>query len=379
MVSIQSRSVRLRAATLLMMLVASSWSWTANVSAAPALFFAETQHSLADPMLSYWKAHGGLPVFGFPVSEAFGERSVDTGTTYPTQYFERNRFESHPENTAPYHVLLGRLGDEVLKHQGRDWQSFPKAATTAAHRFEQTGHALAHRPFWRYWSSHGLEFDGKRGVSYAESLALWGLPLSEPQMETNSSGDRVLTQWFERARFEDHGTKGVLLGLLGNEITAHRRVEVPFQPVGAAQPPQPTPDADELHRASQHLWDLTNERRQAVAGKAPYGHRDDLQAVADQIAREWTEARRNGGDSRGVIERYNEQLAAMSPSAGVIYALEDAPLEAGCQGIDPRDPIAKAVSPYVVGYDAHTLTVGVHGPYAGVCGRAMSVVYLVGY
>ena len=28
----------------------------------------------------------------------------------------------------------------------------------------------------------------------------------------------MLTQWFERARFEDHGSKGVLLGLLGNEV-----------------------------------------------------------------------------------------------------------------------------------------------------------------
>jgi hypothetical protein len=37
-------------------------------------------------------------------------------------------------------------------------------------------------------------------------------------METNLSGDTVLTQWFERARFEDHGAKGVLLGLLSREM-----------------------------------------------------------------------------------------------------------------------------------------------------------------
>ena len=42
-------------------------------------------------------------------------------------------------------------------------------------------------------------------------------------METNTSGDRVLTQWFERARFEWHPDQPaefrVLLGLLGNEVS----------------------------------------------------------------------------------------------------------------------------------------------------------------
>jgi hypothetical protein len=40
-------------------------------------------------------------------------------------------------------------------------------------------------------------------------------------MERNSSGDNVLTQWFERARFEYHPNKPaqyrVLLGRLGAE------------------------------------------------------------------------------------------------------------------------------------------------------------------
>jgi hypothetical protein len=39
-----------------------------------------------------------------------------------------------------------------------------------------------------------------------EALALFGYPITEPAMETNSSGDTVLTQWFERARFECHPT-----------------------------------------------------------------------------------------------------------------------------------------------------------------------------
>lgn len=130
---------------------------------------------------------------------------------------ERNRFELHPENAAPYDVLLGRLGDDRLRQTGIDWQTLPKADASAAHYFAPSGHAIAHPPFWHYWSTRGLEL-GDTGVSERESLALFGLPLAEPKMETNSSGDTVLTQWFERARFEDHGAKGVLLGLLGNEV-----------------------------------------------------------------------------------------------------------------------------------------------------------------
>lgn len=96
-------------------------------------------------------------------------------------------------------MLLGRLGDERLRQQGRGWRAFPKADPNAANYFAETGHPIAHVPFWRYWNGNGLEFDGLRRFSQAESLALWDLPLSEPRMETNASGDRVLTQWFERA------------------------------------------------------------------------------------------------------------------------------------------------------------------------------------
>jgi hypothetical protein len=177
--------------------------------------FSETGYSLGGTFLRYWRANGGLPVFGYPISS---EQPIDGQVT---QWLERHRFELHPENQAPYTVLLSRLGVEVLQKQGRDWQTFPKAASNAAHRFSATGHAVAPQ-FWNYWSSHGLEFDGRRGTTSAESLALFGYPISEAQMETNASGDMVLTQWFERARFEYHpnnpASSKVLLGRLGAEL-----------------------------------------------------------------------------------------------------------------------------------------------------------------
>lgn len=180
--------------------------------------------------LEYWLQNGGLPVFGYPITAAVPQQTAEG--SFVTQYFERNRFELHPEKARPYDVLLGRLGDDALQQQGQDWSTFPKAQANAAHYFFETGHAVGHDPFWGYWSTHGLEFDGQAGTSFAESLALFGLPLSEPRMETNSSGDTVLTQWFERTRFEDHDAQGVLLGLLGNETHG-----------APVDPPAPTPPA----------------------------------------------------------------------------------------------------------------------------------------
>jgi hypothetical protein len=117
-------------------------------------------------------------------------------------------------------VLLGRLGVEILEVQGRDWQTFPKADPSAMHYFEETGHAIAPE-FWDYWSSLGLDY-GDPGVSFRESLLLFGYPISEAGVETNEDGDTVLTQWFERAVFEWHpGNEAefqVLLRRLGAEF-----------------------------------------------------------------------------------------------------------------------------------------------------------------
>jgi Bacterial protein of unknown function (DUF839) len=182
--------------------------------------FPETGFALKADFLRFWERNGGLAVFGFPLTGELGLPNKDLGRVFTVQYVERQRFELHPENRGtPYEVLLGRLGVDALEMDNRNWFSFPKADPTAPHYFAETGHAIAPQ-FWDYWRTHGLEF-GDRGVSARESLALFGFPISEPAVETNSSGDNVLTQWFERARFELHPNNPdpykVLLGLLGRE------------------------------------------------------------------------------------------------------------------------------------------------------------------
>ncbi|MDW8145147.1 MAG: S8 family serine peptidase [Roseiflexaceae bacterium] len=186
-----------------------------------AVYFPETGHTLRGIFLSYWRAHGGLPVFGYPISEEFVERGEDGRETL-VQYFQRHRFELRPENRPPYNVQLSRMGDIILRARSVNWFTLPKGAPAPGCRyFPETGHSLC-EPFLSAWRSHGLEFDRRRGKSEAESLALFGMPISAPQIETLPDGRLILVQWFERARFEDHGPDGVLFGLLGEELARIR-------------------------------------------------------------------------------------------------------------------------------------------------------------
>lgn len=86
-------------------------------------FFPETGHRLCFGFRGYWNGNGGLPNFGYPISEEFQEQNqlppAGDGQTYTVQYFERARFEWHPEyQGTQYEVLLGLLGTEYLEANG---------------------------------------------------------------------------------------------------------------------------------------------------------------------------------------------------------------------------------------------------------------------
>lgn len=164
------------------------------------VYFPQTRHNLSGEFLLYWKERGGLSIFGYPLSEPFTERG------YTVQYFERNRFELHPENQPPYNVLLGRLGADQVA--GRVFPVVAPFESGPNHRyFPETGHSLGFA-FLGYWNRNG-------------GLAQFGYPISEEIREVSpTDGKEYTVQYFERARFEYHpeykGTSAeVLLGLLG--------------------------------------------------------------------------------------------------------------------------------------------------------------------
>jgi hypothetical protein len=186
---------------------------TAFTSTPDRLFFRETGHSLRGAFLKYWQQNGGLPVFGFPLTEEYTERSPTDGKQYTVQYFERNRFEYHPENQAPNHVQLGLLGVQIVGDR-----LFPPAVDPAPGAdtlyFPQVAHTIS-GAFLSYWQSKG-------------GLRQFGYPISEPVLErSNIDGKTYTVQYTERARLELHpeyagSDAEVLLGLLGLNISPCR-------------------------------------------------------------------------------------------------------------------------------------------------------------
>lgn len=185
-------------------------------------YYAETGHALAGAFREFWTQSGGLPVFGYPMTEVFTEQG------FLVQYLERQRFEAHPEfDGTPYAVELGRLGAEDAAMRGltatQPFQPLPTGTQSDAdcQFFAATGHRLCFG-FRAYWQSHGLEF-GDPGTSFRESLALFGYPISEEFVDPQTG---LVTQYFERARFEYHPDLPepyrVLLGRLAADVLAQR-------------------------------------------------------------------------------------------------------------------------------------------------------------
>ena len=235
---VQTRFFRRLSTLLLVVLGALTLAPAAHAQSGDRCFAPQVDYCISGRFRQYWEQNGGLAVFGYPTSRAEMQRNPDTGQSYLTQWFERNRFELHPENAAPYDVLLGRLGAQWFDQHGLRWQELPRDSGPEAGClwFPQTQRNVCDQQgggFKTYWQTHGLN-DSKLSA-YGRSLALFGLPLTSARAETNTSGEQVITQWFERARFEWHPDKPrefkVLLGLVGNEVqysTATDRVGMSF-------------------------------------------------------------------------------------------------------------------------------------------------------
>jgi hypothetical protein len=186
-------------------------------AAAAERCFPETGKCVSGAFYDYWLANGGLAQQGVPLTSEFDEPNPTDGKIYRVQYFERARFEYHPENQPPYNVLLGLLGREQYRVKYLTAPTplsipFPDTGNLAdrnCDRFNETGKYVC-GPFLAYWQRNG-------------GLAQQGLPLIDTFEEVSpTDGKTYRVQYFERARFEYHPeNKGtayvVLLGLLGRE------------------------------------------------------------------------------------------------------------------------------------------------------------------
>ena len=167
--------------------------------------FPETGKTVRGVFLEYWNQHGSLAQQGLPISEELQEKGAD-GVTRTVQYFERAVFELHPENSAPFNVLLSRLGSTQYAQKYPTGAPNQIVSTDNPRKFAETGHSIG-GVFRTYWEANG-------------GLAQQGLPISDELQETSPADGKPMTvQYFERAVFELHPENkppyNVLLSRLG--------------------------------------------------------------------------------------------------------------------------------------------------------------------
>lgn len=171
-------------------------------------YFAETGHNLLNGFKQYWDANGGLAQFGYPLTEEFTERSPADDKTYTVQYFERGRFEWHPDTST---VMPGKIGQEIFNTNNKPGGTPldpPPNLTPDKRYFSETKHVLA-GSFKQFWDTQ----NGK---------ALLGLPLGE---EVTENGKTVQYFEFGRLEYNPAGTtlpERVQIGTVGTDMLRAR-------------------------------------------------------------------------------------------------------------------------------------------------------------
>ncbi len=267
-------------------------------------YYSETGHYLQTPFRDYWRKNGGLPVFGYPISEML----IEDG--YLVQYFERARFERHPEHAGtPYEIQLGHLGRELAAADGIDQQPVPQAEDAVDFRadpeprsyripvlmYHRFG-APAERYTVTYWDFEQqliwLRDNGYTPITMLEAYngLFGGAPLPEkPAILTFDDG--WPSQWRAAEILDQYGFKGVFfvhpdrgmapeqfhdLAARGHEIGSHSYTHPALTTV---------PD--------EQLWREVHDSRDALAAITganinffayPYGNWDERVIAAVKAA-----------------------------------------------------------------------------------------------
>ncbi len=167
------------------------------------LFVAETNHNVPTVIAKYWKDKGGVPVFGYPLSELFLRSSG--GEQHVYQYFERAVMEYLPATGS---VTLAPIGAWFAEVKG-PYDKVPAFDSTAKKRYvAKTGHSVGGSILQWYAANGDADF--------------FGNPLNEETAFTTADGRKVTAQLFERVRIEVDSKGNVTLGRLGAEWLIQR-------------------------------------------------------------------------------------------------------------------------------------------------------------
>jgi len=137
-------------------------------------YFDETGHNVQGEFLKFYNANpSALILFGYPITEEFQKDGLTV------QYFQRARFELHPEFPEGQHVALTSLGTATYSAS----EPMNVSGNTLACRTFSTGFEVCY-DFLDFFNKHG-------------GTAQFGNPISAFEYR-----DSKIVQYFERARFE---------------------------------------------------------------------------------------------------------------------------------------------------------------------------------
>jgi len=160
-------------------------------------------HAVAGRFLELWSSQGteqnNVYVNGLPITDRRSEISLTDGKAYDTQWFERARYEAHPENKAPYDVLLGLLGVTLTEGRGSIDPATKKVRQAADAPFvgiDKPADANGSTKVWFQETKHSvsgkiLEYWNKYG-----GLQQFGFPLSEQFNEISATDGKTYTVLF---------------------------------------------------------------------------------------------------------------------------------------------------------------------------------------
>ena len=236
----------------------------------PPQYFPQTGHFVRDEFMAYFNTHGGVKVFGYPITEDFQD-NYDAGCR--VQHFQKARmdlvagfFGAPRIRLAPVGELLGFGAPPISS------ENIPPSSDPNVRYYPQTGHTLG------YAFKTFFDFNG--------GLEVFGYPITELLIEN----ERIV-QYFQRAKMEWHPDKPneerVQLGNLGElyfrtarmNLTLLSRVP-PAQPTEPVSTPQQIPTVwSPLRRRVERMMVHTS-LRSAIVGTQ--GNQTVTVYVADQ-------------------------------------------------------------------------------------------------
>ncbi len=155
-------------------LLAAAWG-SVQAQTPDIEYFPQTGHNVQGEFLRYYRSVANPTlVFGYPITDQFTSRDGKT-----VQYFQRARFELHPDLPAGQRVQQTPLGRATYVPSKQLVIDNP----LACRKYVETGYSICYA---------FLEFFDQNG-----GLAQFGYPISPFEFQNN-----VIVQYFEKARFE---------------------------------------------------------------------------------------------------------------------------------------------------------------------------------